>query len=57
MTGLRVDSISFRYREHIVWTDKTLNLKLLRKGVLTRIYAPMVCLLAWSFPRSYPEVC
>ncbi|KAL0397607.1 UNVERIFIED_CONTAM: Glycosyltransferase-like KOBITO 1 [Sesamum calycinum] len=29
------------YREHVVWTDKTLNLKLLRKGILTRIYAPM----------------
>lgn len=31
-----------RYREHVVWTDKDTNLKLLRKGVLTRIYAPMV---------------
>ncbi|XP_028761403.1 glycosyltransferase-like At2g41451 [Neltuma alba] len=30
------------YRERIVWTDRTLNLKLLRKGILTRIYAPMV---------------
>ncbi|KAM1079661.1 hypothetical protein EV1_014280 [Malus domestica] len=30
------------YRERIVWTDKTLNLKLQRKGILTRIYAPMV---------------
>ncbi|EMS49400.1 hypothetical protein TRIUR3_27967 [Triticum urartu] len=30
-----------RYREHVVWTDKDTNLKLLRKGVLTRIYAPM----------------
>ncbi|XVF56227.1 hypothetical protein PTKIN_Ptkin06aG0101800 [Pterospermum kingtungense] len=29
------------YREHVVWTDKALNLKLLRKGILTRIYAPM----------------
>ncbi|RVW75189.1 Glycosyltransferase-like KOBITO 1 [Vitis vinifera] len=29
------------YREHIVWTDKALNMKLLRKGILTRIYAPM----------------
>ncbi|CAA3014466.1 glycosyltransferase-like KOBITO 1 [Olea europaea subsp. europaea] len=29
------------YREHVVWTDRTLNLKLLRKGILTRIYAPM----------------
>ncbi|XP_068645660.1 glycosyltransferase-like KOBITO 1 isoform X2 [Aristolochia californica] len=29
------------YREHIVWNDKTLNLKLLKKGILTRIYAPM----------------
>jgi len=25
-----------------VWNDKQLNLKLLRKGVLTRIYTPMV---------------
>ncbi|KAG2683558.1 hypothetical protein I3760_10G035900 [Carya illinoinensis] len=30
------------YREHIVWTDKELNLKLSRKGILTHIYAPMV---------------
>ncbi|KAI3510982.1 hypothetical protein L1887_18123 [Cichorium endivia] len=30
------------YREHVVWTDKTINLKLLRKGILTRIYAPSV---------------
>ncbi|KAM5558617.1 glycosyltransferase-like [Rosa sericea] len=30
------------YRERIVWTDKALNLKLLRKGILTRIYAPMI---------------
>ncbi|KAJ0971780.1 hypothetical protein J5N97_019739 [Dioscorea zingiberensis] len=29
------------FREHVVWTDKELNLKLLRKGILTRIYAPM----------------
>ncbi|URE36083.1 60S ribosomal protein L37a [Musa troglodytarum] len=27
------------YNEHVVWTDKRLNLKLLRKGILTRIYA------------------
>jgi hypothetical protein len=31
-----------RYNERVVWTDKQLNLKLLRKGVLTRIYTPMV---------------
>lgn len=30
------------YREHVVWTDKNVNLKLMRKGILTRIYAPMV---------------
>ncbi|GMY22601.1 glycosyltransferase-like KOBITO 1 [Fagus crenata] len=30
------------YREHIVWGDKDIKMKLLRKGVLTRIYAPMV---------------
>ncbi|PSS33539.1 Glycosyltransferase-like KOBITO [Actinidia chinensis var. chinensis] len=30
------------YREHIVWADKVLNTKLLKKGILTRIYAPMV---------------
>ncbi|KAF5750238.1 hypothetical protein HS088_TW03G00571 [Tripterygium wilfordii] len=29
------------YREYVVWTDKKLNLKLLRKGILTHIYAPM----------------
>ncbi|XP_050883267.1 glycosyltransferase-like KOBITO 1 isoform X2 [Lathyrus oleraceus] len=30
------------YREHIVWTDKALTMKLIRKGILSRIYAPMV---------------
>ncbi|KAI4386543.1 hypothetical protein MLD38_004470 [Melastoma candidum] len=30
------------YRERVVWTDKSLNLKLLRKGILTRIYDPAV---------------
>ncbi|XP_022935382.1 glycosyltransferase-like At2g41451 [Cucurbita moschata] len=30
------------YRERVVWTDKALTLKLLRKGILTRIYAPMI---------------
>ncbi|PKA47284.1 hypothetical protein AXF42_Ash017229 [Apostasia shenzhenica] len=29
------------FHEHVVWGDKQLNLKLLRKGILTRIYAPM----------------
>ncbi|KAJ4846951.1 Glycosyltransferase-like KOBITO 1 [Turnera subulata] len=29
------------YREHVVWGDKDLKLKLLRKGILTRIYTPM----------------
>ncbi|CAN8279731.1 unnamed protein product [Cochlearia groenlandica] len=30
------------YREQVVWTDEKLKLKLLKKGILTRIYAPMV---------------
>jgi len=30
------------YKEHVVWTDKELNLKLMRNGLLTRIYAPQV---------------
>ncbi|KAG8095578.1 hypothetical protein GUJ93_ZPchr0012g22230 [Zizania palustris] len=30
-----------RYNERVVWNDKQLNVKLLRKGVLTRIYTPM----------------
>ncbi|URE38418.1 hypothetical protein MUK42_17024 [Musa troglodytarum] len=34
------------YNEHVVWTDKRLNLKLLRKGILTRIYAPMAIVQA-----------
>ncbi|KAM5551995.1 glycosyltransferase-like KOBITO 1 [Rosa sericea] len=29
------------YHEHIVWDDKDIRIKLLRKGILTRIYAPM----------------
>ncbi|KAK5804058.1 hypothetical protein PVK06_031707 [Gossypium arboreum] len=31
----------FLYREHVVWGDKDLRLKLLRKGILTRKYTPM----------------
>lgn len=31
-----------RYEEHVVWTDKDLNLKLMRKGLLTRIHSPQV---------------
>ncbi|KAG6769147.1 hypothetical protein POTOM_024763 [Populus tomentosa] len=30
------------YQERIMWTDEALKLKLLRKGILTRIYTPMV---------------
>ncbi|PWZ44605.1 NADPH--cytochrome P450 reductase [Zea mays] len=30
-----------RYREHVAWTDRDTNLKLLRKDVLTHIYVPM----------------
>ncbi|KAL1346381.1 hypothetical protein HN51_020056 [Arachis hypogaea] len=30
------------YNEHVVWGDKDVKLKLLRKGILTRIYTPMV---------------
>ncbi|KAK8958433.1 hypothetical protein KSP40_PGU013632 [Platanthera guangdongensis] len=29
------------FHEHVVWTNKQLNLKLLKKGILTRINAPM----------------
>lgn len=29
------------FLDRVVWTDKQLNLKLLRKGILTRIYTPM----------------
>ena len=45
-----VASSVFRYLEYVVWGDKTLNLKLLRKGILTRIYAPMVSVI--SIPNS-----
>ncbi|VVB03014.1 unnamed protein product [Arabis nemorensis] len=34
------------YREKVVWTDEKLKLKLLRRGVLTRIYEPMVIIQA-----------
>lgn len=30
------------YCEHVVWTDKGISKKLLRNGILTRIYEPMV---------------
>ncbi|KAA0034054.1 glycosyltransferase-like KOBITO 1 [Cucumis melo var. makuwa] len=30
------------YQEHVVWGDKDIKIKLLKKGILTRINAPMV---------------
>lgn len=30
------------FKDRVVWTDKELNLRLMRKGLLTRIYAPMI---------------
>ncbi|KAK9664412.1 hypothetical protein RND81_14G039700 [Saponaria officinalis] len=30
------------YQEHVVWNDEKLRLKLLKHGILTRIYTPMV---------------
>ncbi|KAK6928831.1 LOW QUALITY PROTEIN: Glycosyltransferase family 92 [Dillenia turbinata] len=30
------------YQKHVVWGDKELNLKLLQKGILARIYDPMI---------------
>lgn len=44
---------SFRYRERIVWTDKALFMKLMRKGILTRIYAPMVSSHAWNLLSGF----
>ncbi|GFP90915.1 glycosyltransferase-like kobito 1 [Phtheirospermum japonicum] len=32
------------YHEHVVWTDRELNVKLLKEGILTRIYTPMIIL-------------
>lgn len=39
------NSCCFRYRERIVWTNGALTLKFLRRGILTRIYTPMVSLI------------
>lgn len=39
---LLVVASCFRYNEHVVWGDKDVKMKLLRKGILTRIYTPMV---------------
>ncbi|KAJ4711563.1 Glycosyltransferase-like KOBITO 1 [Melia azedarach] len=42
------------YHEHVVWGDKDLKMKLLRKGILTRIYSPMdEC--RFSFPQNNCE--
>ncbi|KAG8491768.1 hypothetical protein CXB51_015051 [Gossypium anomalum] len=42
-TGINLKATSgfCRYKEHVVWGDKDLRLKLLRKGILTRKYTPM----------------
>ncbi|KAK8570779.1 hypothetical protein V6N13_103183 [Hibiscus sabdariffa] len=44
------------YREHVVWTDKELTSKLLRKGILTRIYAPMATQTTVSKDKSLSSV-
>ncbi|KAI5410302.1 Glycosyltransferase-like KOBITO 1 [Lathyrus oleraceus] len=41
------------YREHIVWTDKALTMKLIRKGILSRIYAPMVRFIFSNFLSGF----
>jgi hypothetical protein len=46
-----------RYNERVVWNDKQLNLKLMRKGVLTRIYTPMVRNNARVKSLSIPMLC
>ncbi|KAH9679705.1 glycosyltransferase-like KOBITO 1 [Citrus sinensis] len=40
-TAIEDEMLSW-YREHVVWADKTLKRKLMMKGILTRIYAPMI---------------
>ncbi|KAI4323487.1 hypothetical protein L6164_023086 [Bauhinia variegata] len=39
-TGTEEEMLKW-YNEHVVWGDKDIRMKLLRKGILTRIYAPM----------------
>lgn len=41
------------FRERVVWTDKQLNLKLQRKGILTRINAPMVSTLIFTMFSNF----
>ncbi|KAI3968253.1 hypothetical protein MKX01_018556 [Papaver californicum] len=44
------------YHEHIVWSDKALNMKLMRKGILTRIYAPMAIIQGLRESGAYRSV-
>ncbi|XP_071716164.1 glycosyltransferase-like At2g41451 [Rutidosis leptorrhynchoides] len=44
------------YREHVVWTDNALNMKLMRKGILTRIYAPMVIMQGLKESGTYSSL-
>ncbi|CAL1411747.1 unnamed protein product [Linum trigynum] len=44
------------YREHVVWGDKDLKLKLLRKGILTRIYAPMAIIQGLKESGVYSSI-
>lgn len=44
------------FRERVVWTDKQLNLKLQRKGILTRINAPMVIIQSLRESGIYSSV-
>ncbi|KAI5056586.1 hypothetical protein GOP47_0028404 [Adiantum capillus-veneris] len=44
------------YKDRVVWTDKELNLRLMRKGILTRIYAPMVIIQGLREANVFDEV-
>ncbi|KAH8522828.1 hypothetical protein Peur_041317 [Populus x canadensis] len=44
------------YREHVVWGDKDLKLKLLKKSILTRIYSPMAIIQGLRESGVYSSV-
>ncbi|CAH1412902.1 unnamed protein product [Lactuca virosa] len=48
-TATEEEMLCWYHLEHVVWTDKALNMKLMRKGILTNIYSLMVTTIVFPF--------
>nr|GEZ62684.1 glycosyltransferase-like At2g41451 [Tanacetum cinerariifolium] len=55
-TGSTEEEMLNWYREHVVWTNKNLTKKLMKEGVLTHIYAPMVIIQGLKETGVYSSI-